>query len=324
MAREVAHDIAGTAVVGLPGVHAPVSEQPVGRGVDIVHVVGDLGLREGACPYAALGDIAVQRTAAAIGGSQVETARIVARQVDGLALRFHARGILPVDIDVPRRARPDCGDVVPLLLVERLVGSCGLVGVVTDLDAVGIDLHVAETYAADALDTHDGTDIRIAGLEAEHVYAGFERELRKGCQVGILLERSHLVDVARSQVDRLADHRGLQHDEERAARFEHAYSAGYGLDAHGDAIGHALGELRDGRHREVDRRRGVVAGQDGRFGRTQGVAFLGRNLVVFAVLVVIGSQQFGPHFQLDPHVVLHNHRGGYGDRGLGRGFVDGH
>jgi len=45
----------------------------------------------------------------------------------------------------PGCIRPDCGDVVPLLLVERLVGSCGLVGVVTDLDAVGIDLHVAET-----------------------------------------------------------------------------------------------------------------------------------------------------------------------------------
>ena len=214
--------------------------------------------------------------------------------------------------------------MIPFLKAERLVGSRRLVGVVADLDAVGIDLHVAETHAANALDTHDGADVRIAGLEAEHVYAGFERELRKGCQVGILLERRHIVDVARTQVNRLADHGRFQHDEERAARFEHAYSAGYGLDAHGDAIGHALGELRDGRHREVDRRRGVVAGQDGRFGRTQGVAFLGRNLVVFAVLVVLGSQQFGPHFQLDPHVVLHNHRGGYGDRGLGRGFVDGH
>ena len=214
--------------------------------------------------------------------------------------------------------------MIPLLRVEGFVGRCRLVVAVAYLEYVRVDLHVAETHAADSFDAHDRADVGIRAGEALHVNACLERELRKRREIGVLLERGHFIDVPRTEVDRLADDRCLQHDVERARGFEYPHAARYGGDADRYAVGHAFGESVDARHREFHGRRRAEAGFDDGFRRADRIAVFGRNPVVLAVFPVEGVDQLRLHLDLHVYVLPGQLRGGDRERRFGRGLFDRH
>ena len=213
--------------------------------------------------------------------------------------------------------------MVPLLRIERFGRSGGLVVVTADLKHVAVDLHVAETYGAMALDTHDR---RVVGAVGEGIDkdTALKRHLLEGRKLGRFEELGHLVLVAAADVDRLAEYGGLQHDEKGPGRFQHGKTAVFDpLDAHGHAVGRTLLKVVERRDGELDLRRTAVTGRNHHLFTAQAVTFGRRHDVILPVFGVILLQQVGAQRNLDFGILIHGHR--RGDRNLrsGRGRIDG-
>lgn len=225
----------GVLVVGLfTLVHLPVGQQ-VGRlRIDNHQIldIGDLVRRECPRPDPRLGQIAVQRPVALVnrGTPEAKSDLSAGRTVDGrkvhrLALVLHLGDELSVQVNTQRTPAPNAGHMIPLPGGTRRCGRRRLVVALADLEDIVVDLHVAETQADFAFETHDRRNVRIVVLEVLHIDPAFERNLRKSRQVALVVEPRHDVFVAGPDVDALAPSRSPQHKIKRARRCENRHTA---------------------------------------------------------------------------------------------------